>query len=70
MDKLTEEKKIKIGNICNRIATILFILFFIDTCVIITFDIKLYLIITAVIVVLFAVCCIVAHMCLKDYKPQ
>lgn len=70
MDKLSAEKKIKIGKICNKIATILFVLFFIDTCVIITFDWKLYLIITAVIVVLFAICCIVAHLCLKDYKEQ
>ena len=70
MDKLTEEKKIKIGQICNKAAMILFVLFFIDTCVIITYNLKLYLIITAVIVVLFSLCCIVAHICLKDYKPQ
>lgn len=70
MDKMTEEKRIKLGQICNKLATILFVLFFIDTCVIITFDIKLYLIITAVIVILFAICCIIAHRCLKDYKPQ
>lgn len=70
MEKLTEEKKIKIGLMCNKIATLLFVLFFIDTCVIVTFDLTLYLIITAVIVVLFAICCIVGHIFLKDYKPQ
>ena len=70
MDKLTEEKKIKIGQICNKICTVLFVLFFIDTCVIITFDIKIYLISVIIIAVLFAISCAVAHMCLKDYKPQ
>lgn len=70
MDKMTDEKKIKIGQVCNKIATVLFVLFFIDTCVIITFDLTLYLIITAIIVVLFAICCIVGHICLKDHKPQ
>ena len=30
---MTEDKKIKIGKLCNKIATVLFVLFFIDTCV-------------------------------------
>ena len=70
MNKVTDEKKIKIGKFCNKLATVLFVLFFIDTCVIITFDIKIYLITTIVIAVLFGICCIVGHKCLKDYKPQ
>lgn len=70
MDKLTKEKKIKIGLICNKIATALFVLFFINTCVIITFDFTIFLILTITIVVLFSICCIVAHKCLKDYKPE
>lgn len=70
MDKLTEEKKIKIGLICNKIATVLFVLFFINMCVIITYDFTVFLILTIIIVVLFAICCIVGHKCLKDYKPD
>lgn len=67
---MTEEKKIKIGLLCNKLCTVLFVLFFINTCVIITWDFTLFLIITIVIAILFAICCIVAHKCLKDYKPE
>ncbi len=70
MNRLTEEKKIKIGLVCNKIATVLFILFFINTCVIITFNFTIFLILTIVIVALFTICCIVGHKCLKDYKPE
>lgn len=70
MDKLTEEKKIKIGLMCNRIGTALFVLFFINTCVVITYDFTIFLVLTIVIVVLFTICCIVGHKCLKDYKTE
>lgn len=71
MEKLTEEKKIKIGLICNKICTVLFVLFFIDTCVVFNFvGLAAYLISVTIIVLLFSICTIIAHKFLKDYKPQ
>ncbi len=70
MSKLTKEKKIKIGLICNKICTVLFVLFAINVCVVITFDFTLFIILTAVLTILFSASCITAHICLKDYKPQ
>ncbi|WP_302626171.1 hypothetical protein [uncultured Eubacterium sp.] len=65
-----DEKKIKIGLACNKIATVLFVLFFVDVCVIPIMEMTFFLISVAVIVILFAVCCITAHICLKDYKQE
>lgn len=70
MYKHTDEKKIKAGLICNKISTVLFVLFFIDVCAIPVMEMKFFLISVAVIVALFAICCIVGHICLKNYKPQ
>lgn len=70
MSKLTKEKKIKIGLLCNKICTAAFILFVINVCVVITFDFNLFLILTVVLVVMFSASCVTAHICLKDYKPQ
>jgi len=67
MDK---EKKIKIGLVCNKICTVVFVLFVINACVVITLDFNLFLIITAVLMIIFSISCIIAHKCLKDYKPQ
>lgn len=67
---MSEEKKIKLGKIMNKIATLLFILFFLDTCVIVTIDFTLYIVSVITIAILFAICTVVAHICLKDYKPQ
>ncbi len=67
---MTEEKKIKIGKTCNRINTVLFILFFINMCVIPIMNLVFFMTATAVIVILFIVCCIISHICLKDYKPE
>lgn len=67
---MTEDKKIKIGKICNKAATVLFILFFIDVCVIPIMNETFFIVSTIVIAVLFAVCCVVSHMFLKDYKPE
>lgn len=67
---MTEEKKIKIGKICNKISTVLFVLFFIDMCVIPIMNKTFFLVSTAVIVVLFSICCIISHIYLKDYKPE
>lgn len=70
MGKLTDEKKIKIGLLCNKICTVLFVLFFINTCVIITWNFQVFLTITIIIAALFGVCCTIAHKFLKDYKPE
>ena len=67
---MQEEKKIKLGKLCNKIATVLFVLFFIDTCVIVTWNVTAYIVSVIVIMLLFSICCIVAHHCLKDYKPE
>ena len=68
--KMTEEKKIKIGKIFNKISTVLFVLFFIAVLVKPVKNKTFFLISTVVIVVLFSASCIVSHICLKDYKPQ
>ena len=78
MQETKEDKKIKIGQICNKTLsillgipiTVLFVLFFIDVCVIPIMQMEFFLISVAVIVVLFAISCIVGHICLKDYKPE
>ena len=64
---MTEEKKIKIGKIFNKITTVLFVLFFISVFVIPIMNKTFFLVSTIVIAVLF---CIISHICLKDYKPQ
>lgn len=70
MDKLTQEKKIKIGLVLNKVCTVLFVLFFLVTCVIVTVDLKLYLILVILIAALFGICSFIAHKLLKDYKPE
>ena len=67
---MTDEKKIKIGKLCNKIATVLFVLFFIDVCVIPIMNTIFFIESTIVIAVLFAACSIVSHIFLKDYKPE
>ena len=70
MQETKEDKKIKIGQICNKISTVLFVLFFIDVCVIPVMQMEFFLISVAIIVVLFAISCIVGHICLKYYKTE
>ncbi len=70
MEKLTEQKKIKIGLFLNKVCTVLFVLFFLVTCVIVTVGIKLYLILVVSIAALFGICSFIAHRLLKDYKPE
>lgn len=70
MAKMTDEKKIKIGLICNKLCTVLFVLFFINTCVIITWNFTVFLTLTVIIAASFIICCVVANRCLKDYKPE
>ena len=70
MNKLTEAKKIKIGLILNKVCTVLFVLFFLVTCVIVTVGLELYLILVLSISILFGICSFLAHKLLKDYKPE
>lgn len=67
---MAEEKKIKIGKTCNKIATVLFVLFFIDTCVMPVMNTRFFITSVVIIAVLFAVCSITSHVLLKDYKPE
>ena len=70
MANLTEEKKIKIGLILNKVCTALVVAFFIVTCVIGVMEMWLYLTIVISIFVAFAVCTIIANRFLKNYKPD
>lgn len=70
MSNLTEEQKIKIGLILNKVCTGLFIAFFLVTCVIVTIGMTAYLISVITIFVLFAICSIISNKLLKDYKPD
>lgn len=62
---MTEEKKIKIGKIFNKITTVLFVLFFISVFVIPIMNKTFFLVSTIVIAVLFCISCIISHICLK-----
>ncbi len=70
MTKLTEDQKIKIGLILNKVCTGLFVAFFLVTCVIVTIGMTAYLISVITIFVLFAICSIISNRFLKDYKPD
>ena len=67
---MTEENKIKIGKLCNKVATLLFALFFIDACVIPVMNKRFFITSVVIIAVLFAICSITSHILLKDYKPE
>ena len=67
---MTEDKKIKIGKLCNKIATVLFVLFFIDTCVMPIMNKRFFITSVVIIAILFAICSITSHILLKDYKPE
>lgn len=70
MSELTEEKKIKIGLILNKVCTGLFVSFFVVTCVIGVLPLPVYLTIVIIIFIAFAVCTIIANKFLKNYKPD
>ena len=70
MSNLTEDQKIKIGLILNKVCTGLFVAFFVVTCVIGVLEMWVYLTIVISIFVAFAVCTIIANRFLKDYKPN
>lgn len=62
--------KIKIGKIANQVTNVIFFVWIIVTFVMLTVDIKTYLILCAVLIVTFAASVIVGHICLKDYKEE
>ena len=68
MSNLTEDQRIKIGLILNKVCTALFIAFFVVTCVIGVLPLPVYLTIVIAIFVAFAVCTIIANKFLKNYK--
>ena len=70
MSNLTEDQKIKIGLILNKVCTGLFVAFFIVTCVIGVLPLPVYLTIVILIFIAFAVCTIISNKFLKDYKPD
>lgn len=70
MANLTEDQKIKIGKILNKVCTALFIAFFVVTCVIGVLPLPVYLTIVICIFIAFAVCTIIANKFLKNYKPD
>ncbi len=70
MSNLTEDQKIKIGLILNKVCTGLFIAFFVVTCVIGVLPLPVYLTIVILIFIAFAVCTVIANKFLKDYKPD
>jgi hypothetical protein len=67
---MTEEKKIKIGKVLDKVNTVLFILFFVDVCVIPIINQTFFIVSTIVIAVAFCICTIISHNLLKDYKPE
>lgn len=67
---MTEEKKIKIGKLLNKMGTLFFALFFIDACVIPIMNKRFFITSVVIIAVLFAICSITSHILLKDYKPE
>ncbi len=68
---MTEEKKIKIGLFLNKVCTVLAVLFFLVTCVVMTLvKFKVYLALVITIAVLFGICSVASHFLLKDYKPE
>ena len=70
MANLTEDQKIKIGLILNKVNTVLFVAFFIVVCVIGVLPMWLFLTIVISIFVLFAACTIISNQFLKNYKPD
>lgn len=70
MSKLTEDQKIKIGLVLNKVNTALVIAFFIVVCVIGVMPMPVFLTIVITIFVLFAICTIISNKFLKDYKPE
>lgn len=70
MDAGDRMDKIKIGKIANTVTSIIFVLWIIVTFVMLTVDVKTYLMLCGVLMAVFAASVIVGHICLKDYKEE
>lgn len=70
MSNLTEDQKIKIGLVLNKVCTVLFVAFFIVVCVVGVMPMWLFLTIVISIFVLFGACTIISNKFLKNYKPE
>ena len=70
MANLTEDQKIKIGLILNKVNTVLFVAFFIVVCVVGVLPMPIFLTLVGTIFVAFAVCTIISNKFLKNYKPD
>ncbi|HAR91879.1 MAG TPA: hypothetical protein DCR28_02105 [Eubacterium sp.] len=70
MANLTEDQKIKIGLILNKVNTVLFVAFFIVVCVVGVLPMPIFLTLVGAIFVAFAVCTIISNKFLKNYKPD
>ena len=70
MANLTEDQKIKIGLILNKVNTVLFVEFFIVVCVVGVLPMPIFLTLVGAIFVAFAACTIISNKFLKNYKPD
>lgn len=70
MANLTEDQKIKIGLILNKVNTVLFVAFFIVVCVVGVLPMPIFLTLVGAIFVAFATCTIISNKFLKNYKPN
>ena len=68
---MSQDKKIKIGLILNKIATAMFIIFAFDSVVMFSIIPGIfYFGIMGVSGVIFMICTIISHIYLKDYRPD
>ena len=70
MANLTEDQKIKIGLILNKVNTVLFVAFFVVVCVVGVLPMPVFLTVVGIIFVAFAACTIISNKFLKNYKPD
>lgn len=66
---MSQETKIKIGKVANIIATIIFVVFIVVVFAGIPMTTTQFIVLMAVLFILFTICTIVAHIMLKDYNP-
>ena len=67
---MSQETKIKIGKVANIIAAIIFVVFIIVVFAGIPMTTTQFIVLMAVLLILFTICTIVAHIMLKDYKLE
>ena len=64
---MSQETKIKIGKVANIIATIIFVVFIVVVFAGIPMTTTQFIVLMAVLFILFTICTIVAHIMLKDF---